>query len=60
MTQTVYAQSGTTLFHVAAIYLGDATQWVRIALINGISDPFLNLPKILAIPEFSKRMATPK
>lgn len=31
--------SGTDLFHVAAAYLGDATQWLRIARLNGLSDP---------------------
>jgi hypothetical protein len=41
------------LFHVAAKYLGDASQWSRLALINDIQDPYLseattlNLPAIL-------------
>ena len=31
-----------SLFHVAARYLGDATQWWRISQLNGISDPDLS------------------
>ena len=31
--------SNTTLFHVAAATLGDATAWNRIAILNGLSDP---------------------
>jgi nucleoid-associated protein YgaU len=30
-----------SLFHVAARQLGDATEWVRIADANGISDPMI-------------------
>lgn len=41
MTQTILVQPGTTLFQIAADYLGDASQWTRIALINGVRDPFL-------------------
>ena len=33
--------ANTTLFHVAAQELGDATQWNRIAVLNGLSDPML-------------------
>ncbi len=33
--------AGGTLFRVAADELGDATQWVRIAQLNGLSDPML-------------------
>ena len=31
--------SNTNLFAVAATYLGDATQWVRIAQLNGLTTP---------------------
>lgn len=31
--QTIQA-SATTLFHIAAYYLGDATQWTRLAALN--------------------------
>jgi hypothetical protein len=56
MPQTILIQPGTTLFHVSATFLGDATQWYRIAQINGITDPFptaltlLNLPTIRTAP----------
>jgi len=42
--------SGTTLFHVAAKYLGDATQWIRIAQFNGLSDPQISGIVTLLIP----------
>ena len=38
MTVTVV---NTTLFHVAALYLGDATLWNLIANANGLSDPLI-------------------
>ena len=33
--------SGGNLFAIAAAQLGDATQWIRIALQNGLTDPML-------------------
>jgi hypothetical protein len=42
--------SGTTLFHVAAIELGDASQWYRVAEINGITDPWVGAATQLLIP----------
>lgn len=33
--------AGSNLFRVAAQQLGDATQWIRIAMQNGLNDPFL-------------------
>lgn len=36
MTVTVV---NTTLFHVAALYLGDATLWDLVATANGLADP---------------------
>jgi nucleoid-associated protein YgaU len=50
MIQTIVAQPGTTLFQIAAQYLGDARQWSRIALINGIEDPFLSASTTLTLP----------
>jgi len=50
MMQQVMAQPGTTLFHIAARYLGDASQWSRVALINGIQDPYLNEATTLNLP----------
>jgi nucleoid-associated protein YgaU len=40
-----------TLFHVAARQLGDATEWVRIADANGISDPMITGTVTLTIPD---------
>ena len=42
--------TNTTLFHVAANYLLDATQWGRIAALNGLSDPMLVGTVSLLIP----------
>jgi len=49
--QTVTVTGGN-LFQIAAEYLQDATQWIRIAELNAISDPWLsgliaiNLPNL--------------
>lgn len=52
MTQSIFVQPGTTLFHVAAAYLGDATQWTRIAQINNVRDPFaFGTPTTLIVPD---------
>lgn len=40
----------TTLFHLAAEYLGDAMHWTRIALLNGLSDPWIGPLTELKIP----------
>jgi len=47
--QIITVVSGN-LFRIAAIYLGDATQWIRIAQINRLSDPFLNGVTTLIMP----------
>lgn len=41
--------SGGNLFQLAAQYLGDATQWNRIAQLNGLIDPQLNDGSILSL-----------
>lgn len=41
---------GGNLFRVAAEQLGDATQWIRIAQANGLSDPMLSGVVVLRIP----------
>ncbi len=41
---------GGNLFQLAAMYLKDATQWIRIAQANGLSDPVLNGMVELTIP----------
>lgn len=42
--------SATTLFHVAADELGDATQWTRIARMNDLVDPWIDGIVTLKIP----------
>jgi hypothetical protein len=42
---------GGNLFQIAAAELGDATQWVRIACLNGLSDPMLRGIVTLLIPQ---------
>lgn len=42
--------AGSNLFQVAAQQLGDATQWIRIAQANGLSDPMLTGLTTLNIP----------
>lgn len=41
---------GGNLLRVAAAELGDATQWIRIAQANGLSDPMLSGVTVLRIP----------
>ena len=48
--QIVTVASGT-LFGVAATYLQDATQWNRIAALNGIADPWLSGLTVLRLPD---------
>jgi hypothetical protein len=42
---------GGNLFAVAAMYLQDATQWIRIAQANKLSDPIVSGPMNLVIPD---------
>jgi hypothetical protein len=42
--------SGTTLFHVAMMQTGDALQWVAIAELNGITDPWITSQQTILIP----------
>ena len=42
--------TGGNLFQVAAQQLGDATQWIRIAQANRLSDPMLTGLVALNIP----------
>jgi hypothetical protein len=43
--------TGGNLFQIAATELGDATQWIRIAQLNNISDPMLIGIVALTIPD---------
>jgi len=46
----VITVAGGNLFALAAKYLNDATQWIRIAQANNLSDPVLNGVVTLTIP----------
>jgi hypothetical protein len=43
--------AGGNLFRIAAEQLGDATQWIRIAQLNDISDPMLTGLVTLTLPD---------
>jgi nucleoid-associated protein YgaU len=43
--------AGGNLFQIAAAQLGDATQWIRIARLNGLSDPVLVGVVTLRLPD---------
>ncbi len=49
MTERITIVSGN-LFQIAAQYLGDATQWIRIAQLNRLSDPMVSGITTLALP----------
>lgn len=49
-TTTTIQVSGGNLFMLAAKYLGDATQWNRIATLNGLTDPMLTGITTLKLP----------
>lgn len=52
---TTITVAGGTLFHIAAQKLGDATQWIRIAQLNGLSDPQISGVTTLRLPEIDPR-----
>ncbi|MBS0558426.1 MAG: hypothetical protein JSR21_00045 [Proteobacteria bacterium] len=47
----ILSVAGGNLFEIAARQLGDATQWIRIAQLNGLSDPMLSGVVTLVIPD---------
>jgi nucleoid-associated protein YgaU len=47
----ILTTAGGTLFHIAARELGDATQWIRIAQLNNLSDPVLSGVVTLRLPD---------
>jgi hypothetical protein len=49
MNRTIVVAGGN-LFALAAQYLQDATQWIRIAQANGLSDPVIQGVRTLIIP----------
>jgi hypothetical protein len=50
MSIQVITVAGGNLFALAAKYLNDATQWIRIAQANNLRDPVLNGVVTLTIP----------
>jgi hypothetical protein len=53
MKTVMVSAADISLFHVAQAQLGDATQWWRVAQLNGLSDPdlgWLSGPVTLALP----------
>lgn len=50
MNGRIIVVAGGNLFALAAKYLNDATQWIRIAQANGLSDPQLEGVNRLVIP----------
>jgi hypothetical protein len=46
--------AGGNLFQIAAAQLGDATQWIRIAQLNNLSDPMLSGVVTLLIPDIDR------
>jgi len=50
MSNQTVTVAGGNLFALAAQYLKDATQWIRIAQANNISDPVLVGVNVLVIP----------
>jgi hypothetical protein len=49
MSTTITVFSGN-LFEIAAKYLGDATQWIRIAQLNQLRDPVIRGMTQLTLP----------
>jgi hypothetical protein len=45
--------AGGNLFRIAAEQLADATQWIRIAELNNVSDPMVVGVTTLLIPEIN-------
>jgi len=50
MNAQVIVVTGGDLFSLASKYLNDATQWIRIAQVNNLSDPVLTGVNTLIIP----------
>ena len=49
-TPAVVTVVGGDLFRLALQHLGDATQWNRIAALNGLNDPVLDGVRTLRLP----------
>jgi nucleoid-associated protein YgaU len=53
-TVTTIQVAGGNLFAIAAQFLGDSSQWNRIAALNGLTDPMLSGVTTLKIPPVNK------
>ncbi len=49
----------TTLFHVAATWLSDATSWDHIASLNGLDDPMIIGTVTLTLPPLGASLLMP-
>lgn len=58
VTARVITVTSGNLFDIAARYLGDGTQWTRIARFNGMTDPFFTGVVTLKIPAINKSAGT--
>lgn len=61
MSSITVTAADRTLYHVAAAQLDDATQWWRIAQLNGMTDPDLSsltTPTVIQIPAQDSSLAT--
>jgi hypothetical protein len=47
--------SNTTLFYLAMLYYGDATQWPVIARANNLTDPMITTLTTLLIPNWNQQ-----
>lgn len=47
--------AGGNLFRIAAEQLGDATQWIRIAQLNRLSDPMLTGVVTVRLPDMDQK-----
>lgn len=50
MSEHVITVAGGNLFALAAQYLNDATQWIRIAQANNLPDPMISGVVTLIVP----------
>lgn len=50
MSETKITVVGSNLYALAAVHLGDATQWIRIAQLNRLSDPVVTGVVTLVLP----------
>ncbi|MBF0859205.1 hypothetical protein HKD24_08240 [Gluconobacter sp. LMG 31484] len=61
MQDIIVSAADISLFHVAARELGDASQWWRIAQVNGMTDPDLGkIPEtvVLKLPTVERDLVS--